>query len=229
VILVLLTKQGDMAAFGELVEKYKRPLLNYVTRTLRDPTEAEDIAQNAFVRVFKALDRFRLKARFSTWLFAIARNLCLNELRRRSRHLTSPLDREDGNQEDKPHCRSQDNPQFCTAAEALARTELQEKVEEALAALPEPQRTAILLLREEELSYRQIAAILKRSLSATRSLIHRGRQTMKSRLMPYLRNGDWPVATSFCSILSNAAPTPLSARPICPPCSAKWDSQMMLV
>ena len=84
--LMLRVKQGDMAAFEELVEKHKQPVMNLIYRTLQDATEAEDLAQNAFVQVFKSAHRYRASAKFSTWLYTIARNLCLNELRRRSRH-----------------------------------------------------------------------------------------------------------------------------------------------
>ncbi len=178
--LVLRVKRGDTAAFEELVERHKHPLLNYTTRMLRDPTEAEDVAQNAFLRVFRATNAFRFKAHFCTWLYTIARNLCLNELRRRSRHWASPLEAQEGECEHSLVYHSEINGRRGTVAEALAE-------------LPEPQRTAILLLQEEELSYQQIAAILHKSVAATKSLIHRGRQMLKARLMPYLRNGNWRV------------------------------------
>src|SRR5215510_7670624 len=90
--LMLRVKQGDTAAFTELVEKYKQPVMNLVYRTLRDATEAEDLAQNVFVQVYKSAPRYRTTARFTTWLFTIARNLCLNEIRRRSRHPAESLD-----------------------------------------------------------------------------------------------------------------------------------------
>jgi RNA polymerase sigma-70 factor (ECF subfamily) len=80
--LVRSFQQGDLSAFEQLVENYKQSVVNYAARTIGDPTEAEDIAQKAFLRVFSASGRFRFQANFSTWLFAITRNLCLNELRR---------------------------------------------------------------------------------------------------------------------------------------------------
>src|ERR1017187_10875286 len=84
--LMFRVKRGDRAAFAELVEKYKQPVMNLVYRTLRDETEAEDLAQNVFLQVYKSAKRYESRAKFSTWLFTIARNLCLNEIRRRSRH-----------------------------------------------------------------------------------------------------------------------------------------------
>src|SRR6476661_5199989 len=90
--LMLRVKQGDTAAFAELVDKYKRPVMNLVYRMIRDLSEAEDIAQNVFVQVYKSAGRYEVASKFSTWLFTIARNLCLNELRRRSRHPADSMD-----------------------------------------------------------------------------------------------------------------------------------------
>jgi RNA polymerase sigma-70 factor, ECF subfamily len=188
--LMLRVKRGDTAAFASLVDKYKQPVLNVVTRTLRDATEAEDLAQNAFVQVWKSRARYRASAKFSTWLFTITRNLCLNEIRRRSRHPAEPLDA--------PHPEHAGEmlhqpPDLQTTAppDALLHGELERKIEEALAALPENQRTAILLCRQDELSYEEIAKVLGCSLSATKSLIFRGRETLKQWLKPYLRSGAW--------------------------------------
>jgi len=83
---MLRVKRGDRAAFTELVEQYKQPVMNFVFRSLRDEIEAEDLAQNVFLQVYKSRARYERTAKFSTWLFTIARNLCLNEIRRRSRH-----------------------------------------------------------------------------------------------------------------------------------------------
>src|SRR6266516_18392 len=155
--LMLRVKQGDAHAFAELVDKYKQPVINVAGRMLRDATEAEDLAQNVFVQVYKSAHRYEVSAKFSTWLFTIARNLCLNEIRRRSRHPADSM----------------------------------EATHPALADLPENQRTAILLCRQDELSYEDIAEVLGCSLSATKSLIHRGRETLKQKLKPYLRTGSW--------------------------------------
>src|ERR1039458_3573200 len=80
--LMLLVKQGDAAAFTELVEKYKQPVMNVAYRMLHDAMEAEDLAQAVFVQVFKSAHRYQVSSKFSTWLFTIARNLFLNEIRR---------------------------------------------------------------------------------------------------------------------------------------------------
>src|ERR1019366_4734425 len=76
-VLMLRVKRGDRAAFAGLVDKYKQPVMNFIYRSLRDEIEAEDLAQNVFLQVYKSRSRYRRTAKFSTWLFTIARNLCL--------------------------------------------------------------------------------------------------------------------------------------------------------
>jgi len=191
-VLMLRVKHGDRAAFAELVEKYKQPVMNLVYRTLHDETEAEDLAQNVFLQVYKSARRYESRARFSTWLFTIARNLCLNEIRRRSRHPADSIEESHIEHEDQPRQQFEDKSSVAPP-EKLLHGELAQKIEEALAELPENQRTAILLCRQEELSYEEIARVLGCSLSATKSLIHRGRETLKEKLKPYLRTGEWKV------------------------------------
>ena len=190
-VLMLRVKRGDRAAFAGLVEKYKQPVLNFIYRTLRDETEAEDLAQNVFLQVYKSRSRYRRTAKFSTWLFTIARNLCLNELRRRSRHPAESIEETHTDNEDQPQRQYEDKSQMAPP-EKLLHGELAQKIEEARAELPENQRSAILLCRQDELSYEEIAEVLDCSLSATKSLIHRGRETLKEKLKPYLQSGEWP-------------------------------------
>src|SRR6516164_1607410 len=189
-VLMLRVKRGDRAAFAVLVEKYKQPVMNLVYRTLHDEAEAEDLAQNVFLQVYKSAKRYESRAKFSTWLFTIARNLCLNEIRRRSRHPADSLEESHAEHEDQPRQQFEDKSSV-PPPEKLLHGELAQKIEEALAGLPENQRTAILLCRQEELSYEEIAKILGCSLSATKSLIHRGRETLKEKLKPYLKTGEW--------------------------------------
>lgn len=190
---MLRVQRGDLAAFEELVERHRQGVINFVSRTLGDPAEAEDIAQAVFVQVFKSASRYTATARFRTWLYTIARNLCLNELRRRARHRAESLDRDAAGDEPVTAVPA---PDAATppAGEALLQHELLAKVEEAIRALPEKQRTALLLCREEELSYEEIARVLGCSVSATKSIIHRGREALKQVLKPYLREGVWPGA-----------------------------------
>jgi len=188
--LMLRVKRGDRAAFAELVEKYKQPLFNFVFRTLRDEIETEDVAQNTFLQVWKSRARYERTAKFSTWLFTIARNLCLNEIRRRSRHPAESIEETHAEHEDQPQ-RQYEDKKISLPTETALHGELAQKIEEALAELPENQRTAILLCRQDELSYEEIADVLDCSLSATKSLIHRGREMLKERLKRYLQSGEW--------------------------------------
>ena len=189
-VLMLRVKRGDRAAFAELVGKYRQPLFNFIFRTLRDETETEDVAQNVFLQVYKSRARYRRTAKFSTWLFTIARNLCLNEIRRRSRHPAESLEETHAEHDDQPQRQYEDKKIFLPTENVL-HGELARKIEEAMKDLPENQRSAILLCRQDELSYEDIAEILDCSLSATKSLIHRGRETLKEKLKPYLQTGEW--------------------------------------
>ena len=188
--LMLRVRDGDRAAFETLVEKYKQPVTNIVARVIGDFTEAEDIAQHAFVQVYKSAHRYEVTAKFSTWLFTIARNLALNEIRRRSRHRADSLDETYAGDDESP-VRQATDPRAVGPTESLLQGELEEKVEEAIADLPEKQRTALLMCRHEEFTYDEIARVVGCSLSATKSLIHRARETLKERLKPYLRSGTW--------------------------------------
>lgn len=188
--LMLRVRQGDTLAFAELVDKYKQPVMNLACRMLRDATEAEDLSQMVFVQVFKSAHRYKVSSKFSTWLFTIARNLCLNEIRRRSRHPADSIEARHPEQDD------QTAPQFedkttTSPPDRLLHGELEEKIQQALAGLPENQRLAILLCRQEDLSYEDIAHVLGSSVSATKSVIHRGRETLKQKLKPYLQTGAW--------------------------------------
>jgi RNA polymerase sigma-70 factor (ECF subfamily) len=187
---MLRVQRGDRTAFTELVQKYQQPVLNFIFRTLRDETEAEDLAQNVFLQVYKSRARYRQTARFTTWLFTIARHLCLNELRRRSRHPAESLEAAHPDNEDQPRLQIED-PAAVSPPDQLLQRELSRKIADAVAGLPENQRSAILLCRQEDLSYEEMAKILGCSLSATKSLIHRGRETLKEILKPYLQTGDW--------------------------------------
>src|SRR4051812_7113785 len=150
--LMLRVRQGDRDAFAELVDKYKQPVTNVAARMLRDPTEAEDLAQNVFIQVYKSAARYRVASKFSTWLFTIVRNLCLNEIRRRSRHPADSMDAGHPEQEDQPWHQFEDK-KSAAPPESLLRGELESKIEEALADLPENQRLAMVLCRQDELSY----------------------------------------------------------------------------
>jgi RNA polymerase sigma-70 factor, ECF subfamily len=190
--LMRRVKRGDREAFGDLVNKYRQPIMNLAYRMTGDLSEAEDLAQTTFVQVYRFAHRFRESARFSTWLYTIARNLCLNEIRRRQRHPAESLDSGRDRDDDRAP-QQQPDPGSPSPPEDLLRSELEAKVEEALDDLPPNQRLAVLLCRDSELSYEDIGKILQCSVSATKSLIHRGRETLKKRLKPYLHTGSWDL------------------------------------
>ena len=186
--LMLKVRRGNRAAFEELVVKYQRPVLNTVYRSLGDATEAEDLAQNVFVQVWKSRDRYKPTAKFSTWLFTIVRNMCLNEVRRRTRHAADSLDKPVADASDGSESPWQIPDQRAKPpSEEVMAGELRKRVDAALAALPETQRTAMLLLRHQNMSYEDIAKVLCCSLSATKSVIHRARAMLRDQLKPYLR------------------------------------------
>lgn len=188
--LMLRVREGDIAAFESLVERWKSPVVHFIYKLLPDHDEAEDLAQGVFVQLWKTAGRYERQARFSTFLFTIARNLSLNEVRRRSRHPADSLDArlpEDAPDEPRPI----PDPGQPSADDLAQRTELVRLIDEALAALPEKQRVALALCREGDLSYEEIAEVLGTTVPATKSLIHRARETLKSRLKPYLASGEW--------------------------------------
>jgi RNA polymerase sigma-70 factor (ECF subfamily) len=187
--LMRRVKQGDREAFAGIVDRYKQPIFNLVHRTIGQLAEAEDLTQQTFVQAYKAAHRYRENARMSTWLFTIARNLCLNELRRRSRHPADSIETHTDSDE-RPALQIEDRAAV-PPSHSILRSELEQKVQEAINELPPNQRIALLLCREEELSYEEMAKILDCSLSATKSLIHRARETVKERLKAYLRSGTW--------------------------------------
>jgi len=187
---MLLAKDGDLRAFEQLVEKYKQPIVSLMFRMLHDLSEAEDLAQIVFIRVHQSASRYEVSAKFSTWIFTIARHVCLNEIRRRSRHPVESIESSPPETEE-PATRQIEDHRTFTPPEAFLHHELESKIQEALDQLPEKQRLAILLCRQDDLSYEQIARVLGLSLSATKSLIHRARETLKLKLKPYLQTGAW--------------------------------------
>jgi RNA polymerase sigma-70 factor, ECF subfamily len=179
--LMGLASAGDMAAFEQLVERHQRMVVGTVGRMLGTNSDAEDIAQQVFVRVWKNVKRYEPRAKFTTWLLKITRNLVFNELRRRSRHPAVPLQSETDEEE-----RPLKDEQAVAPDAALLDHELQEAVDVAIAQLPETQRMAVILRRYEELSYEEIAEALEQSVSAVKSLLFRARTELRENLKRYL-------------------------------------------
>jgi RNA polymerase sigma-70 factor, ECF subfamily len=179
--LMALAGAGDTAAFEQLVERHQRLVVGTVGRMLGGQSDAEDIAQQVFVRVWKNAKRYVPQAKFTTWLLQITRNLVFNELRRRSRHPQVPLQGET-DEEERP---LKDEAAIAPDA-SLLTAELQKAVDAAIARLPEAQRMAVILRRYEELSYEEIAETLDQSVSAVKSLLFRARTELRENLKQYL-------------------------------------------
>ncbi len=183
--LMMRFRNGDETAFDGLVEKFKMPVLNYICRQIGNMNEAEDIAQNVFVQIFKSANRYEPSAKFTTWLFTIARNLCLNEFRRRQRHPLQSL--QETISDDSKSTQAQfEDPTVRSPDVEASEKELQKHILAAIQKLPENQRTAVLLCRYEGLSYEEIARVLDTTVSATKSLLHRARETLKRDLHEFL-------------------------------------------
>ena len=180
--LMQLVGRGDTGAFEQLIEKHQALVAGTVARMLGSNSDVEDIAQQVFIRVWKSARRYVPRAKFTTWLLKITRNLVFNELRRTKRHAHVPLQAEPS-AEDPP---VKDETQLAPDA-SLLESELRREIEQAILQLPETQRMALVLRRYEQLSYEQIAEVLDLSVPAVKSVLFRARSELRSRLNKYLR------------------------------------------
>lgn len=179
--LMLRVRAGDDEAFETLVARHQYRVIGTIAKMLGSDTEAEDLAQQVFLRVWQSAPRYQPGAKFTTWLLTITRNLVFNESRRRSRARLVPLESDD---EFGP--RDRPDPHTTTAAEQSVQKELEAAIDDAIAALPEQQRLAVILRRYEDLSYEDIATILKVSVPSVKSLLFRARTELKERLARHL-------------------------------------------
>lgn len=181
VALMARVADGDHAAFRQLVERHQHAVVGTIAKMLGDPVEAEDLAQLVFLRVWKSARRYQPTAKFTTWLFTVARNLVFNETRRRSRKRELSLEEREeagaGHAEASPAARPD---------QELLETELRAAVDKAIAALPENQRLAVVLRRYEDMPYEEIAVVLKTTVPSVKSLLFRARETLRQHLAHYL-------------------------------------------
>ncbi len=173
---MLRVRDDDMEAYSLLVQRYQQRIVNTIFRYTGDGAGAEDLAQEVFIKIFKARKTWEPVAKFSTWLFRIVTNICLNEIRNRKHRPSLSLD-------DNPMLDpGQDDP---TVLET-SRRELALAVRQALDALPENQRMAVVLNKWEDQSYEQIGEAMNLSVPAVKSLLFRARQAMKDSLEKFL-------------------------------------------
>lgn len=171
--LMLRLGGGDMRAMRELVEKWQKPLINFFYRSVNSVHTAEDLAQATFVKIYKSAGTYEAKAKFSSWLFLVARSVLISNFRKESvrpAEATAP----------------EDLPAVADARDELAANDLERAFSEVVKTLPENHRTAILLLRQQQLSYEEIAEIMETSVQNVKTWIFRARQALRERLSVFL-------------------------------------------
>jgi RNA polymerase sigma-70 factor (ECF subfamily) len=182
--LVERAQRGDKTAFELLVAKYQRKLARLLSRFIRDPAEVEDVAQEAFIKAYRALPSFRGESAFYTWLYRIGINTAKNYLVAMGRRAptTTEFDSEDAeNFEDGDQLRDVNTPENELMSKQIAQT-----VNDTMEALPEELRTAIVLREIDGLSYEEIATVMNCPIGTVRSRIFRARETIAERLRPLL-------------------------------------------
>ncbi len=182
--LIEATKAGDEAAFGEIMRRYRNQLTNYIYRFLNDYEEAVDLAQETFVRVYFALERYHTDYAFSTYIYRIATNLAISEIRKRKRRKLVSLTGlfQFGDEEAQDFNPPDEKP---LADANLVESEQNQTIARAIAALPEKYRAPIVLRDIEGKSYEEIAQILELGLGTTKSRISRARGLLRDKLQKF--------------------------------------------
>ena len=186
--LVLRVQRGDKSAFDFLVIKYQHRIIQLVNRYVKDPSEAQDVAQEAFIKAYRALGNFRGDSAFYTWLYRIAINTAKNYLVSRSRRNSDyQVDIQDAEVfENAPQLQGMETPE-----RHLLNQEIVDTIQEAIDKLPEDMRTAIMLREFEGMSYEEIAEAMDCPVGTVRSRIFRAREAIDNKLNPLLEHGDF--------------------------------------
>ena len=185
--LVLRVQRGDRSAFDFLVIKYQHKIIQLVNRYVKDPSEAQDVAQEAFIKAYRALGNFRGDSAFYTWLYRIAINTAKNYLVSRSRRSSDyQVDIQDAEAlENAPQLQGMETPE-----RLLLNQEIIDTIKTAIDKLPEEMRTAIMLREFEGMSYEEIAEAMDCPVGTVRSRIFRAREAIDNKLNPLLEHGD---------------------------------------
>ena len=183
--MMLRVAAGDEAGFNFLVQKHHRPMIHFLFRMVRNQAVAEELAQEVFLRVYRARDSYRAEAKFTTWLYRIATNLAVNHARDTRHERTAQtiyLDAPDEETGTTPDV-ADDEP---SVEQRLLREERMAAIRSHVMALPERQRMAVLMHKYQGMDYRQIGDVLKLSESATKSLLFRAYQTLRDKLKEFV-------------------------------------------
>ena len=185
VALMLRVKSGGSdaeVAFQELIELHQNAVIGTVAKMLGNPSDAEDIAQQVFIRLWKSAPRYEVKAKFTTFLYTITRNLVFNETKRKGRKKEHSLE-----QQEEESFTSIEDKQSYSPGEEMLQAELKAQVDKAIMMLPEKQRLAVILRRYENMPYEQISDVLELSVSAVKSQLFRARNALRESLSHYLK------------------------------------------
>jgi len=181
--LMLRVSRGDAESFAVLLNRHRAPL-----RMVRDRALAEDLTQEVFLRVYQARERYQPEARFTTWLYRIATNLALNTIRDRKGEAAAP-EPSSGSDGDATPPLERIPDHRPTTEQEMVESERQRFIREAIEALPEKQRAAVILHKYQDVDYRQIARVLRVSESAVKSLLFRAYESLRVRLEPLVQGG----------------------------------------
>ena len=185
--LMLKFEGGDISSFEKLVIKYKENITNMIYQFIGDKEEAEDLAIEVFLRVYQARGKYKPRAKFATWLYKIATNLCLDEIRKKTKLHTVSLNKsiptEEGKEEELIEKIADPSP---SPQKILEEREKNALVREAINSLPARQRIATILRIYEGLSYKEISKILGCSVKSIERLLYRARVNLKEKFTPYL-------------------------------------------
>jgi RNA polymerase sigma-70 factor (ECF subfamily) len=187
---MLKVKHGDREAFSLLVQRHRKPLINFIYRFTTNPGESEDLTHEVFIKVFQSAPKYEPRAAFSTWLYRIATNVALNYLRDHKPQQSVSLD--DGSEDEAVAPRSEPRDPGLLAEARLLKCERAAQIRQALAALPENQRLAVVLTKYQELSLKEAADILNCSETAIKSLIFRAYTTLREKLAPLVTSVTQP-------------------------------------
>jgi RNA polymerase sigma-70 factor, ECF subfamily len=191
--LMLQVRDDQDGAFEELVERYQHRLVAVMNHLVGNPEEAEDLAQEVFLRVYRARKKYRPRSKFSTWLFTIANNLALNSIRARQRKPVVPLNvRDSGPLGARPQEQLVPDP-GTGPQQRVQKDELAQRIRDALETLNERQRMAVVLNKFEDMNYAEIAEVMGLTTKAVKSLLSRARTNLRTALTGYVYMDSQPA------------------------------------